>query len=552
MNAPLSGFADANRFSEIRQQAIRFAEEGVAQAKQGQLLAAEKNLRQALVLLPGEASIAHNLARILLGVNRPVDALGVLDQAISLPQTSPAELLLLRAQTLLGLGRLAEAINAFEKAIVAAPENGTAELGLAMALGQSGQNTATLAAARRAIKKGADSAGARYVLGRALFGSYHFDAAEAEFRQALKLRPDDASAHASLAELVWMSTGDVDAATQALEEILRTNPRLVDLRITKARLLETAGKSVDAIASLELALDGSPNDLMLRVVAAQISVAADEDRALAHARKAVEIAPNHHGALAIYVDALFATGRYADAASLVTRQIQANSLDNHAIALLASAWRMLGDDRATRLFDYQHFVHGCLIDTPDGWPNLSEYLKDLAASLHRLHQLQAHPVQQTLRSGSQIHHELDPLGDPAINAFGRAIDGPIRRYMDVIGSGDDLFRRRNTKNYKLNGLWSVRLNPHGHHFNHFHGRGWLSSACYIELPEALGGKNGEGWLKFGEPGIAGKSALDAEYFIKPEPGLLVLFPSWMWHGTVPFEGRPEDRRLTMAFDVLPI
>ncbi len=43
--------------------------------------------------------------------------------------------------------------------------------------------------------------------------------------------------------------------------------------------------------------------------------------------------------------------------------------------------------------------------------------------------------------------------------------------------------------------------------------------------------------------------LEAEHFVKPPPGLLVLFPSYMWHGTVPFSG--EAPRLTVAFDLIP-
>jgi predicted 2-oxoglutarate/Fe(II)-dependent dioxygenase YbiX len=34
--------------------------------------------------------------------------------------------------------------------------------------------------------------------------------------------------------------------------------------------------------------------------------------------------------------------------------------------------------------------------------------------------------------------------------------------------------------------------------------------------------------------------------ILPRPGQLVLFPSTMWHGTIPFE---SGERLTIAFDV---
>ena len=59
----------------------------------------------------------------------------------------------------------------------------------------------------------------------------------------------------------------------------------------------------------------------------------------------------------------------------------------------------------------------------------------------------------------------------------------------------------------------------------------------------------EGWLKFGEPAFATRPILPAQHFVRPEPGLLALFPSYMWHGTVPF--RTDESRLTIAFDVLP-
>jgi hypothetical protein len=31
----------------------------------------------------------------------------------------------------------------------------------------------------------------------------------------------------------------------------------------------------------------------------------------------------------------------------------------------------------------------------------------------------------------------------------------------------------------------------------------------------------------------------------------VLFPSYMWHGTVPFDAPADSTRLTIAFDVVP-
>jgi hypothetical protein len=61
-------------------------------------------------------------------------------------------------------------------------------------------------------------------------------------------------------------------------------------------------------------------------------------------------------------------------------------------------------------------------------------------------------------------------------------------------------------------------------------------------------QNGEaGWLKFGEPDI--DLGLPQHHAVQPRPGRLVLFPSYFWHGTVPFEDTAP--RLTVAFDVRP-
>lgn len=353
----------ATRLDEVRRRAIGVAESGMALASQGFLDDAEKNLRQAFGLLPHEASIAFNLACVLLGLSRFEEALQLADQIIASSQSFLPNLLVLRAKTLFGMGLLPEAITAFEKAISAEPHNGAAELGLAIALGESGQTLATEAAARRAIAKGANSAGARYVLGRALFSSHRLEDAEAEFRQALQLQPDSGTAHASLAELIWMKTGDADRATHELEACLRRNPAQVDLLATKARILETAGRGLEALDALEQGLAGSPNEVTLRVAAAQIAIGNDPARALVHSQHAVESTPGHQGALTIHADALFAVGRVSEAATIVARQLEANPHDNHAIALLVSAWRLLGDERSQQLYDYKNFVRASLIDT---------------------------------------------------------------------------------------------------------------------------------------------------------------------------------------------
>ena len=109
-------------------------------------------------------------------------------------------------------------------------------------------------------------------------------------------------------------------------------------------------------------------------------------------------------------------------------------------------------------------------------------------------------------------------------------------------------RRRRTFEYSAS--WSSRLRDRGFHTNHVHPKGWISSAYYVAVPDAVADKNArEGWIQFGEPNFDAGLKEPVRRADQPAPGKLVLFPSYMWHGTIPF--RSQQSRTTIAFDVVP-
>jgi len=59
----------------------------------------------------------------------------------------------------------------------------------------------------------------------------------------------------------------------------------------------------------------------------------------------------------------------------------------------------------------------------------------------------------------------------------------------------------------------------------------------------------QGWIKFGEPSFKASLKTPVRRSIQPQAGRLVLFPSYMWHGTIPFHDAAA--RTTIAFDVVP-
>lgn len=512
-------------------------------------------LRQALDLAPASPAVKRAVAHFSTLV-RTWLTLGqvrlALDALVPLGDSAHADgtLLMLYGHALMSVGRKSDAEAVLRRWLMRDPGNRDAALRLAAVLSDNGKATEAETVVR-GIARGAEDADVAFVLARALLEQARFDEAETQFRKVVRARPEHEIAHVNLMELVWMRTGDVHEASREIDSALHTHANSQGLRVTKARLLASARMPREAVAEIDAGLDLAPSSPVLLSAAATIALDFDGPRALDYANRLRTVAPHDRVAQVASGNASLATGHAQEALAIAEALHLSDPTDGRALAMKADALRMLGDSRYRALLDYRHFVRVESIDVPPGWSDLEAYLAELLTDLGHMHTLRAHPVGNSLREGSQV--QLAPQNSPfaSIRAFPQAIDGPIRRYMGAIGVGNDPMRKRNTGRYGISGMWSVRLRPNGFHANHYHPEGWISSACYLHLPGAIERK-GEGWLKFGEPGFPTRPALGPEYFVRPRPGLLALFPSYMWHGTVPFSGAPEDCRLTVAFDVVPV
>ncbi|MGH8113321.1 MAG: tetratricopeptide repeat protein [Rhodanobacteraceae bacterium] len=518
----------------------------------GQLAQAERVLLGVDRDAPGNPEVTCTLARARLAQGRASQALDVLQKLAAPPQALAVEYWMLCGHALMALVRTADAANAFREWLKLEPDNAEARLRLAAALADDQRGAEAEAEVRRCMQSGVKSPNALFILGRALMDQRRFGEAEACFRDVVHLRPDYLTAQDNLSELVWMRTSDVDAAAVELDSALRTHPQVAAaLRVAKARLWLAAGQPEGAVAILDGGLAHAASDPGLLRAAAGMALQFDGARALDYARRALQVVPDDWDALAVFGNALLATGNAAQALATADRLCARDPTNGEALAMRADALRMAGDARCCELLDYGRLIRAEPIDVPDGWSTLNAYLDDLVSALDALHGARAHPVSNSLRGGSQVALVPERSDHAALRAFPAAIDGAIRRYMQALGAGTDPMRRRNTGRYRLNGMWSVRLRANGFHLSHYHPKGWISSSCYLRLPSAVAGPGGEGWLTFGEPAFPTTPVLGAEYFLKPEPGLLALFPAYLWHGTVPFTGTARDARLTIAFDVVP-
>jgi len=511
---------------------------------------AESFLQRAVTARQPDPHAAQVLARYYTDRRQPARALAIVAPFCALDDVSP-ELIVQHVAALVALGRSGDAVEWSRNLVARLPGNTAAEQALATALQAANRHDEAEGIARHALEHGARSATLCYTHARSLIALGAYDRAETALRDCLRLEPQHVDAHGDLAKLVWMRTGDGNQATQAIDKALQTFPINDALWAAKAAVLQGAGDVRAAYACLaaRIACPRAPPALHVRAGLAALEF--DPRLALERAECALRAAPNDPAARTLQVAAMLGVGDAKGALRTCEALRLESPDDQYLIALQTTAWRMLGDERYAQLCDYPNLVVAYKLEAPSPWASLADFLGELKHDLGRMHDAFVHPLLfQSLRHGTETIGDLSRNGKPAIRALFQAFDAPIRDYIARMGKSEDPLRRRNTGAYRFNGSWSVRLRTDGFHHNHVHPRGWISSACYIELPDAMRrADNREGVLAFAEPGILTTPALPAQHEVRPVTGMLVLFPSYFWHGTVPFSG--ERTRLTVAFDAVP-
>jgi tetratricopeptide (TPR) repeat protein len=445
--------------------------------------------------------------------------------------------------------RFDEARSAIEIALQHQPDSRIARLERAVVMDQQGQYTESLAELEALARVAIDSPQLLVHLARALQFAGRAGEAEEQLEAALRRWPVEMPLHVQLVQLRWQR-GAADTATLFLERAIAQFPRELGLRLVAADHLRNAGQTHKALTLLEDGLALAPESpALLTSIGVLLDGLDRPEEAKGYLERAVARAPDSAAAMRNLAATQLRLGEAANALRLCEELSAKAPDDQQLIAYCATALRLLGDPRYGQLHDYARLVRPFRLQPPARFTDIAQFNAALAHELLQLHRAEQRPLAQSLRGGTQTERNL-PAGNPVIAEFFAMIDAPIRDYIARLRDNDDHpTDRRKSAGYRIAGSWSVQLQPGGFHINHVHPQGWLSSAYYLELPGVVNDAGTRaGWLAFGEPNMP-IAACPPDHFVKPAAGMLVLFPSFLWHGTVAFaEG---GRRLTAAFDVVP-
>lgn len=385
------------------------------------------------------------------------------------------------------------------------------------------------------------------MLGYALYSNGRISEAEATLFRASDLFPDDATVQEALARIRWMNGAGDEFADRFIAAV-SSRPADIGLRFRCAEQLHFAGHIARAERMLRDGLALTPGHPYLT---SKLGVLLDEAGRLADAlqlnRAAARARPQDADLQLNLVHTLLRASQTDEAMRMIAAIRRAAPDIQLAITYESMALKQAGDPRHDWLCNYQNHVQAFDLAPPNGFSSVAAFNEELAALLRSLMDAQHHPLEQSLRGGSQTSDNLVLSSHPLLQEYFHALEAPILAYIDSLGHDRaHPLEGNRTGRFTLSGCWSVLLRPNGFHVNHTHPLGWISSAYYVSLPPAMGADTHEGWIKFGEPRwpIPG---CGIERVIQPLEGRVVLFPSYMWHGTVPFA---SGERLTAPFDVV--
>lgn len=415
-------------------------------------------------------------------------------------------------------GRLRDAEKLYRSMLDAAPDHPDALHLLGVLLTQIGKYDDAVEHIQAALNIAGDSALFQSSLAQAYFRSGQLAEAVSTLERVVARQPDSFQAFSDLGAALQES-GEMERAIQAYRRSIALKPDLAVVHFNLGTALKQVGDRIDAIACVEKAVAMDPMQANYTATLAGYQLEVDEPAAALQSCKAcLAVAPRNLTAL----------------------------------TFMAIALDRLGDRKgATRIVDFDRFIQRRTLAVPAGYLNISEFNDALAKHVCNHPSLKEEPVNNATRHGKHTENLLTNPSGP-IPALAELIDRAVTDYVRSLppDPGHPYLAHR-PSDFKLM-MWSVVMDSQGHQLPHMHPDGWVSGVYYVKLPKVVHAATADrsGWIEFGRPLRDLTGSLEpAVRVLRPEEGGLVLFPSYFYHQTIPFES--PEQRICIAFDAVP-
>lgn len=471
-------------------------------------LAATANMAQTLIAQYPNTFLLHNVLGIALdGLGEYDGAINSYRNALKLQPNMP-DLHFNLGIVLSNLNRFEEAANSYRKAIALNPKFFEAYGNLGTLMQKQGKLEEAVASYRKAISINADARG-YFNLGTALRDQGKLDEAIKSYQQAIQLFPNYADAHSNLGETL-RDQGNMQEAIKSYQNALALNPNHPSANYNMAEFLYLAKRYDEAIPHFEMSqLDDWQERSMY---------------------------------------CLYKAERFDEFKNKLDAIVESGSHTAPFLATLSTHYAInFGvDDPYNFCKNGLDFVYKAAIPELSS-PN-SPLLQALLDDINNAEI--AERVQGMLHNGKQSAGNLFKRPEQSFRTLAELVKKEFIHYKNKFAGADCELIKSFPEELEFTSSWFVKMRQGGHLDSHIHEIGWISGAVYLAMPSDKKSPE-EGAFEYGTHGdnYPQKHSNFPLGAVIPNVGEIVLFPSSLFHRTIPFTSNEE--RICIAFDLKP-
>lgn len=476
---------------------------------------------------------------------------------------------------LLNQGHLAAAEDLAKSLIQRAPNTFILHHILSLALDQQQKYVEAIDSYRNALKLQPNTPDLHFNLAIVLTHTNQLDEAENEYRLAIKLNPNFFEAYGNLGILLQRQ-GKLDAAIQCYQTGLKINPRDARAYFNLGTVFRDKGLLNDAVSSYQHAIQLFPNYTdAYNNLGETLRDQGNMPEAIKQYQHALNLNPDHASANYNMAQFLYLAKRYDEAIPYFEK----SRLDDWEDCILYCLYKAERFEDFKRRRDtiisqqphtapflatlsthysinfneedpYNFCKNGFDFVYHNAIPELAPNGSLLTSLLKDIHTADiAERKQARLTNGKQSAGNLFKRPEASFRALGELVKREFMAYKAKFSGADCELIQSFPETLEFTSSWYVKMQQGGHLNGHIHEIGWISGAVYLSIPDTENIE--EGAFEYGTHGdeYPQKHQNFPTKFIKPKVGDIVLFPSSLFHRTIPFNSNQE--RICIAFDLKP-
>ncbi|MEE8350607.1 MAG: tetratricopeptide repeat protein, partial [Rhodospirillales bacterium] len=379
-----------------------------------------------------------------------------------------------------------------------------------------------------------------------------FGHAIASFKRALDINPDLAEAHNNMGNVLkerrWL-----DDATQCYEKALALNPDFAEAHSNLGGVFHDLGRLEKAEQCFRQALKLEPTSPIVLIELGKVL----RDIGFGHRRSIDDLLPELDPGSAApsgnYNDPKTKQALWDEVLECADRVLAADAGNTAALGLKTTAYVGAGrDEEGAFLSDFERFMQVGIVDVPPGYDSLETFNEALFQRLDADPEMIAQPHEQSMSGGKRFYNLQRDGENSPIYQLMKIYDEALVRYLDThpIDPKHPFLAQRPktwTKDIFAN-IWEGQ----GHVRSHIHPDSWITACYYARLPDVMETENQEhqAWIEFGRPPDYLANRPDPAFPVyQPQEGLLVMWPSYLYHQTIPFQS--GGIRSSIPCDFLP-